>query len=502
MANCRRCGEHGLLFKVNKDGLCAKCEQIVKYENELARLKRETDEASADTANAQKLLAEAKEAAKTKALKELEELVGRLTAEINEKTVRLDKLNASIPPAEAALEATEKKSKTAENRVLKNTALFKSMRHAMDRFMASDEEGDALLTEFTSCDFSSVAPIQLNCLTMKALRSRYRQNEQVIRDVFVSYEKRYTTKANATIYKLMVLALEAELQNILNTISYGKLETAQDAVKALIVKYYSIASEGNQSIAPTLRKFIGQIEELYLNAVEIEYEYYVQKERAREEQRAIKEQMRQEAEERKRLEQERKQVENEEKKYRGEMDRVTAQLAQASLSDEKTIGILNARIAELKGQLNSVDEKKADIIRLQNGKAGTVYIISNIGSFGDHMFKVGMTRRLEPQDRVNELGDASVPFPFDVHSFIFSDDAVSLEYSLHKELNERRVNKVNLRKEFFDATVEELQAIVERLDPTAPFQTTALAEQYYQSLSITEVPDENAQLIDEEDEAV
>jgi hypothetical protein len=100
-----------------------------------------------------------------------------------------------------------------------------------------------------------------------------------------------------------------------------------------------------------------------------------------------------------------------------------------------------------------------------------------------------MTRRIEPQDRVNELGDASVPFPFDVHSFIFSEDAVSLENALHKQLNDRRVNKVNLRKEFFNVTIEELKELVERIDPTAPFKVTALAEQYRQSLSISDVPE-------------
>ena len=146
----------------------------------------------------------------------------------------------------------------------------------------------------------------------------------------------------------------------------------------------------------------------------------------------------------------------------------------------------------------NVEKKKAEIVKLQNGKAGTVYIISNIGSFGENVYKVGMTRRSEPQERVDELGDASVPFPFDVHCFIFSDDAVSLETALHHELNNRRVNKVNLRKEFFNISIEELQAMVERIDPTAPFRVTALAEQYRQSLSIDEVPEDLTVTLDEE----
>ena len=179
----------------------------------------------------------------------------------------------------------------------------------------------------------------------------------------------------------------------------------------------------------------------------------------------------------------RKQVENEEKKYQQEIDRVKEQMSAVPAEDPE-IEKLRKRLAELEGQLNAVETKKADIINLQNGKAGTVYIISNIGSFGDNVYKVGMTRRLEPQDRVNELGDASVPFPFDVHSFIFSDDAVALETKLHQELNSRRVNKVNLRKEFFNISLDELRALVERIDPTAPFTETALAEQYRQSLSM------------------
>lgn len=95
-----------------------------------------------------------------------------------------------------------------------------------------------------------------------------------------------------------------------------------------------------------------------------------------------------------------------------------------------------------------------------------------------------MTRRLDPQDRVNELGSASVPFKFDVHSFIFSEDAVSLENKLHQELDAKRVNKINLRKEFFNCTIDEIESIVRRIQPTASFIRTKLAEQYHQTLSL------------------
>ena len=283
----------------------------------------------------------------------------------------------------------------------------------------------------------------------------------------------------------MVIALAAELQNVLHSLGYGRLDDALSNINTITAKYLKIATEGNQNIAPTMKKFIGEIDYYYKEAVHIEYEYYVQKERAKEEQRALREQMRQEAEERRQLEQQRKQIEKEESKYHDQIAQVTEQLA-ASQDDEK-IRQLEARLAELQQQLTSVAEKREEIVHLQNGKAGHVYIISNIGSFGDDVFKVGMTRRLDPQDRVNELGDASVPFPFDVHSFIFSDDAVSLENQLHKTLNDRRVNKVNLRKEFFRVSLDELEELVNQIAPTAEFKRTILAEQYRQSLSIDHI---------------
>lgn len=293
------------------------------------------------------------------------------------------------------------------------------------------------------------------------------------------YKARYTTKANKSIYSLIVIALRAELQNVLYNLKYDKLEKSVEDIKTISAKYLKIAAEGNQSIAGTLTKFIGEMEYLFINAVKIEYSYYTKKEQARQEQLALKEQMRQEAEERKALEAERKKVEKEESKYKAEIEKLQGTLEQTS-SDAETQK-LRARILELQKQLSDVVVKKEEITNLQNGKAGNVYIISNLGSFGKDVFKIGMTRRLDPQDRVNELGSASVPFKFDVHSFIFSEDAVGLEKKLHDTLNDKRLNKVNLRKEFFKVDISELEELVSSIDPTAEFNTTMLAEEFHQS---------------------
>ena len=348
---------------------------------------------------------------------------------------------------------------------------------------------------------SPTVTLTLQCLDMKDLRKRYKENEKNIQATFEKYKDRYTTKANITIYRLMVIALSAELQNVLNNVGFGKLDDALNDIKTITNKYYVIAADGNQSIAPTVKKFIGELDYYFQEAVKIEYEYYVQKERAKEEQRAIREQMRQEAEERRELERQQKQIEKEESKFHDQISQLSQQMAD-SVDDEKT-ALLKARIEELQKQLAAVAEQKDKIVELQNGKAGNVYVISNIGSFGEGVFKIGMTRRLEPMDRVNELGSASVPFPFDVHSMIFSDDAVSLETKLHHILNDQRVNKVNLRKEFFHVSLDDLEKLVGEIAPTADFKRTVLAEQYRQSLSISHVaenPDASEEEDDEEDE--
>jgi hypothetical protein len=224
------------------------------------------------------------------------------------------------------------------------------------------------------------------------------------------------------------------------------------------------------------------LEPLYINAIRIEYKYYIQKEKEKEEQRRIKEQMRQEAEEKRQLEQERKKIEKEEEKYLNEMAKNKALLEKEVDIDK--IAALQARLLELQTQVDQLEEQKEEIVKRANGRAGYVYIISNLGSFGEKTFKVGMTRRLNPMDRIDELGDASVPFKFDVHAMVFSDNAVELEQELHQRLETNRVNKINLRKEFFYTDLEELQKLVQDIDSTVEFTTTLKAVEYHQSQSL------------------
>lgn len=426
----------------------------------------------------------------------------------NQENLLTNDLNSKIKALEETISEKENKSKeilsnlnelmlqeaklnknvrTQINKLNKSKELVKAINYTFDKYLNYEPSQSVLrFPEDQLSELEEISPsviLKLHCMDVKDLRKAYRQNDKQIDSVLQKYSTRYTTKANQAIYKLMVIALRSELQNILYNLKYEKLDTSIDDVKKVTQKFLKVAGEGNQSIAGTLTKFIGEIEYLFINAIKIEYNYYVKKEQARQEQLAIREQMRQEAQERKALEAERKKVEKEESKYNTEIQKLTDQLESAK---EEELEKLNARILELQSQLADVVIKKEEISNLANGKAGNVYVISNLGSFGENVFKIGMTRRLNPQDRVNELGDASVPFKFDVHSFIFSDDAVGLEKKLHTILNDKRVNKVNMRKEFFYTNIDELEELVTEIEPTAEFNKTMLAEEFRQSLSSDE----------------
>lgn len=147
---------------------------------------------------------------------------------------------------------------------------------------------------------------------------------------------------------------------------------------------------------------------------------------------------------------------------------------------------LNDQILKLKRQLALAHEvKERAIFRAQMTKSGHVYIISNMGSFGENRYKTSMTRRLDPMDRVKELGDASVPFEFDVHAIIYSDNAPELENILHKAFNKKRINMINNRKEFFDVSLEEIEKVIKE-NANAEIQFTKMAEarEYRETLAM------------------
>lgn len=328
----------------------------------------------------------------------------------------------------------------------------------------------------------TVSTLYLHSDHSRNLRSLSRATKKEIERSLSVFLERYQTKTIKALYNLMVIGLQSEIQLILANLSYETLDESLEKVNQLIEKYLIISSKGNQIILPTVTRFLSTVQEYYKELVHIEYRYYTKREQEKEEQRLLREQMRQEAAERKALKAEEAKLKREETKFKAELNRTNEMLLMET--DDTKLNQLKERILELEEQMNSIEERKESIATLANGKAGYVYIISNVGSFGNEIFKIGMTRRLEPQDRIDELGSASVPFRFDIHAFIFSEDAVGLEKKLHQQLSDSRVNKVNFRKEFFRTSLDHLEQLVEDYDPTAEFNETILALEYKQTLAI------------------
>lgn len=224
------------------------------------------------------------------------------------------------------------------------------------------------------------------------------------------------------------------------------------------------------------------------------------KEKEREEQRQIREQMREEEKARREYEKAIREAEKEEYALTKAYEKAKLEYEKAT-DDQKSK--FDNEIQDLLIRLKQAEEKNIRALSMaQQTKAGHVYVISNIGSFGNDVLKLGMTRRLDPMDRVKELGDASVPFIFDVHAMIYSDDAPKLENALHKYFNHQRVNKVNYKKEFFKVELAEVKKFLDSQNIQAKFTMKAEALQYRESIQIDLLPDDQQRLLEDNIEKV
>lgn len=214
----------------------------------------------------------------------------------------------------------------------------------------------------------------------------------------------------------------------------------------------------------------------------------VLREKEREEQRAIRERIREEEKARREYEKAMREAARDEERVQAAMEKARAELARAS---EEQKAQYEAQLAALQEKLTEAEARSQRALSMaQQTRSGHVYVISNVGSFGEDVFKIGMTRRLEPLDRVRELGDASVPFAFDVHAMIYSEDAPALENALHRKFNELRLNKVNPRKEFFRVNLGDIRAATQEMGLTAQFTMLAQAQEYRESLAMANLPKE------------
>ena len=323
------------------------------------------------------------------------------------------------------------------------------------------------------------------------LEIRAKQKDMIKDKTAVSGSANWTVNGNASkgkkmvsdMQKLLLRAFNSECDDVIEHVKYNNIEASEKRITSSRDAISKLGTIMEVSIQPKYYRL--KIEELHLA-----FEYAQKKQQEKEEQKEARARMREEAKLAKEIEEERKKLEKEQQHYQNALQRINAQLETASESDRAAI---EEKKAELVAQLDKIDKEFADVdYREANQRAGYVYVISNIGAFGENVYKIGMTRRLDPQDRVDELGDASVPFNFDVHAMIFSNDAPKLEAALHNAFADRKLNFVNQRREFFNVTLDEIKQVVkENYDKSVEFVELAPAEQYRESLKLKEEAQHN-----------
>ena len=269
---------------------------------------------------------------------------------------------------------------------------------------------------------------------------------------------------------LSLRAFNGECDSLIHKVKWNNVERFEERINKAFNAINKLGKSNNTFLTEEYRKL--KIDELHLV-----HELELKKQQEKEEQRAIREEQREEEKAIREYEKARKEAEAEEKRFQKALERAQKELG---LVSGEELDKLNSKIADLESSLKEANEaKERAISRAQETKSGHVYIISNIGSFGENIYKIGMTRRLEPMDRVRELGDASVPFRFDLHALIFTENAPELENLLQKEFDNRRVNKVNYRKEYFKVTLEEIEnTIKEKYDKEVEFIKLPEAQEY------------------------
>jgi Domain of unknown function (DUF4041)/T5orf172 domain len=255
--------------------------------------------------------------------------------------------------------------------------------------------------------------------------------------------------------KLVLRAFNGECDASVMKVKYNNVQTMENRVRKTYEDLNKLSQTTHCDITSSYLNL--KLQELWLT-----HEYQEKKYQEQEEQRIIREQMREEEKALRELEKIQQDAEREERRYKDALAKARLEVESATGKAQEK---LFSQIEELQKRLTEAEiNKERAISQAQLTKSGHVYIISNIGSFGEDVYKIGMTRRLEPTDRVKELSSASVPFPFDVHAMIFCNNAPELESRLHKRLEDSRMNKENLRKEFFRVSIDEIVRVVRETD--------------------------------------
>lgn len=287
--------------------------------------------------------------------------------------------------------------------------------------------------------------------------------------------KKMTTRA----INLTARAFNAECDAAISACTFRNVNSMEKRIETAYQKLNELNAVNQIHITSQFLRL--KLEELYLT-----YEYASKKQAEKEEQREMRAQIREEERAQREIEKAIREAEEEEKRAQRALEVARREMEEKlKTATAEQAAVYNAKIAQLEADLQDAESKGQRAISMaQQTKRGHVYVISNLGSFGENVFKIGMTRRLDPQDRVDELGSASVPFLFDVHAMIKSDNAPALEAALHQHFDGQRTNAVNRRKEFFNVSLEEVkQAVYQLAGDDVDFVESLTAQQYRETVA-------------------
>lgn len=335
-------------------------------------------------------------------------------------------------------------------------------------------QSESLIAHYNFSDYDSLS--SEDCKNKLALL-KDDEKDLIKSNKAISIDSDSTKKVINDNVKQILRCFNSECDNILMNVSGKNI----DSMRNKIAKSYETLNKIFAVDGISLQK---RLLEYKLEELNLVYTAEIKREQERELQKAIKEQMLEEEKVRREIETQKAKIEKDQTQCTKEIDKLMAYMQKSQNDTEKQLYI--DKIKELEDKLKELEASKETVLeREANARAGFVYVISNIGSFGEDIYKIGMTRRLEPMDRIKELSSASVPFEFDVHAMIFADDAPALETALHQHFEKQSVNRVNLRKEFFKVSLDEIEQVVKNnFNNTVEFTRIPVAEEYRQTLNI------------------
>jgi len=401
------------------------------------------------------------------------------------------KYKEELEALKSSLSAEQQSSLTLTERIQQKTAavnnLDASIAQKNDELAEAGREVETRKKELVTLDeellvqeFGLYEPrYGFACSTMYKDRLKSVRAEQKAQIKFINQDAKNTNwtvngsnaqgrKMVGQITRLLVRAFNGECDDIVSKVKHSNIERSIERIKKSADAISKLGATMGISIPQSYVQLKEQ--EAYLA-----FEYAQAKQQEKEALREARALEREERAVQKEIEARKKALEKEQKKYQASLKDINKKL-----ENEPDNTDLLEKKKELESELGSINKGIEEVdYREANKRAGFVYVISNIGAFGENVFKIGMTRRLEPEDRIKELSGASVPFNFDVHALVFTDDAPGLEAALHREFESGRINRVNERREFFSTTIDDIERVItENYDKTVDFTRTPDAEQY------------------------